>query len=111
MEYTLGEKAIAVLKKELWWRFPDAKSEHNKFWTLVHDDQNGVEIEDIERADAVYHIGPKAPPILSELEAELLAALEQIAAISNKDTGMDWDEIDEARAIARAAIKKARGEA
>jgi hypothetical protein len=108
MEYTLGEKAIAVLKKELWWRFPDAKSEHNKFWTLVHDDQNGVEIEDIERADAVYHIGPKAPPILSELEAELLATLVDVDGYLGREC---FHNVWTPRQLIQAAIKKARGEA
>lgn len=34
----------------------------------------------------------------------LRAALEQIAAIENKDYGIDWDEIEEAREIAKAAL-------
>ncbi len=106
MEYTLGEKAIAVLKKELWWRFPDAKSEHNKLWTLVHEDENGVEIEDIERADAVYHIGDVPPPILSELEAELLAALEA-SWTGSKNGFISAEQLD----AIQKAIKKARGEA
>lgn len=44
-------------------------------------------------------------------EAELMAqrdalkvALQRIAAIENKDYGADWDEIEEARAIAHAAL-------
>ena len=32
-------------------------------------------------------------------------ALERIAAIQNKCDGSDWDEIEEAREIARAALK------
>ncbi len=42
---------------------------------------------------------------------ELLDALKQIADIQNKDWGGDWDEIEEARLIACAAIAKAEGQA
>ena len=35
---------------------------------------------------------------------ELEAALEKIAAIRNEDFGGDWDEINRARQIARAAL-------
>ena len=40
----------------------------------------------------------------------LLEALKKIAAIGNKMWGTDWEEIEEARGIARAAIAKAEGE-
>lgn len=44
--------------------------------------------------------------------AQLLAALERIAAIEDKMVGPeDWDEIDEAREIARIAIAAARAKA
>lgn len=53
-----------------------------------------------------------------ETEAELLAqrdalqaALKRIAAIENKDYGTDWEEIEEARAIAQAAIAQTGGAA
>jgi hypothetical protein len=39
----------------------------------------------------------------------LLEALKRIAAITNKSGGGDWDEIEEAREIARAAINLAEG--
>jgi hypothetical protein len=40
---------------------------------------------------------------------DLLAALKQIAAIEDKMNGGDWDEIEDARQIAQAAIAKAEG--
>lgn len=40
----------------------------------------------------------------------LVAALERIAAIENRDFGPDWEEIEEAREIARAALKQAEGQ-
>lgn len=40
----------------------------------------------------------------------LLEALKKIAAIENRMFGSDWEEIDEAREIARAAIAAAEGE-
>jgi hypothetical protein len=36
--------------------------------------------------------------------AQIVAALTQIAAIENKDFGPDWEEIEEARAIAEKAL-------
>jgi len=39
--------------------------------------------------------------------AVLVAALEKIAAIENQMVGSDWEEIDDARAIARAALSTA----
>ena len=50
---------------------------------------------------------------LAAVEAErdaLLEALQKIAAIENKEWGTDWEEIDEARDIARTAITKSTGE-
>jgi hypothetical protein len=41
---------------------------------------------------------------------ELLEALKRIAKIGNQPYGTDYEEIDEAREIARAAIAKAEGE-
>jgi hypothetical protein len=40
----------------------------------------------------------------------LLEALNKIAAIENQMFGPDWEEIDEAREIARAAIAAVEGE-
>lgn len=42
--------------------------------------------------------------------AELLEALKEIAAIEDRMYGGDWDEIEDARKIARAAIAKAEKE-
>ena len=45
---------------------------------------------------------------LSAVEAQrdaLLEALKKIAAIENKPVGLDWEEIEEARGIATAAIQ------
>jgi hypothetical protein len=47
---------------------------------------------------------------LHAVNAELLEALRQIAKIGNQPYGTDYEEIDEAREIARAAIAKAEGE-
>ena len=41
---------------------------------------------------------------------DLLEALKKISAIENKMYGADWEEIEEARDIADAAIAKATGE-
>jgi hypothetical protein len=41
---------------------------------------------------------------------DLLEALRKIAAIEDKMFGGDWDEIEEARMVARAAIARATGE-
>jgi hypothetical protein len=43
---------------------------------------------------------------LKQKRDELLAALKAISNIPNKSYGGDWDEIEEARAIAKAAISK-----
>jgi hypothetical protein len=48
---------------------------------------------------------------LEAVNAQLLEALKKIAAIENQMYGLDWEEIDEARGIARAAIAAAKGEA
>lgn len=42
-------------------------------------------------------------------DAALVKALEQIASIEDKMVGGDWEEIDEARTIARAALSGAKG--
>jgi len=42
---------------------------------------------------------------------ELRAALERISAIENHYGGGDWDEIEEARAIAIASLTAGKGEA
>ena len=40
----------------------------------------------------------------------LVKALEKIAAIENREFGLDWEEIEEARHIARAALASAKEE-
>lgn len=42
------------------------------------------------------------------MSKELIAALEAIAAIKNKDFGADWEEIEEARFIAERALSRHR---
>jgi hypothetical protein len=44
---------------------------------------------------------------LERVYREYEAALRKIVAIENKMNGPDWEEIDEARAIANAALAKA----
>lgn len=44
---------------------------------------------------------------IKEAQAPLLAALKEIAAIKDSHTGGDWDEIEQAREIAKAAIAAA----
>ena len=68
-----------------------------------------------EQLEAIGLCGPVAAELrrLSAVEAQrdaLLEALRKIAAIGNKMWGTDWEEIDEAREIARAAIKAVEGE-
>ena len=48
---------------------------------------------------------------LHALNGELLEALKKIDAIEDQMFGPDWEEIDEARDIASAAIAKAEGQA
>lgn len=43
-------------------------------------------------------------------ESVLLAALQKIAAIENREFGSDWEEIEEARQIANDAIRLVTGE-
>ena len=47
---------------------------------------------------------------LHEVNQELLKALKEIANIPDLEWGTDWEEIEQARGIARAAILKATGE-
>lgn len=46
---------------------------------------------------------------MQEQHEMLLQALKKISAIENQEWGADWEEIDEARAIADAAIEKVEG--
>jgi hypothetical protein len=106
MEYTLEQKALAAIRGDLWWRVPNPAHAADANWSLVHEDVVGIELNDLQKPGFVYHIGPKAPPILSELEAELLAALE--ASWTGWNSGvMSVEQLDGIQ----KAIKKARGEA
>ena len=57
--------------------------------------------EDMRVMDANARLIAAAP--------DLLEALKKIAKIEDKMVGSDWEEIEEARAIARAAVAKAEG--
>ena len=63
--------------------------------------------------EAAHAVGIRQEQEIMNLEALLrqaLEALQKIAAIENKEWGAEWEEIEEAREIARAAIAKATGE-
>jgi hypothetical protein len=108
MEYTLEQKALAAIRGDLWWRLPDGDGESARAWSLLHEDVVGIELNDLQRPGFVYHIGPKAPPILSELEAELVSVIE--VADADFERG-GYPKNSPYRTPLRAAIKKARGEA
>jgi hypothetical protein len=75
-EYTIEEKALAVLEERLWWRFqgqPIGAKDYE--WSKITDDFEKVSKEDISKEGAVYHIGDTAPRILTDLETELLGVL------------------------------------
>ena len=108
MEYTLEQKALAAIRGDLWWRLPDGDGESARAWSLVHDDVVGVELNDLQRPGFVYYIGPKTPPILSELEAELLATLVDVDGYLSREC---FQNVWTPRQLIQAAIKKARGKA
>jgi len=110
MEYTLEQKALAAIRGDLWWRVPKPSHADDANWSLVHEDVVGIELNDLQKPGFVYHIGPKAPPILSELEAELLAALEAMLLMHEEGATMAG-LVGPIIESTRAAIKKARGEA
>jgi hypothetical protein len=58
---------------------------------------------------ALQKMATKYMDAVDQREA-LLEALRQIAKIGNQPYGTDYEEIDEAREIARAAIARAEGE-
>jgi hypothetical protein len=105
MEYTLEQKALAAIRGDLWWRFPDGVAPLHE-WSRVSEDFCPVSEAELTHTQAMYHIGPSAPPILSELEAELLVALET--------SWTCWSSgiisVEQLEGIQKA-IKKARGEA
>lgn len=77
MSYTLEQKALAAISDHLWWRLPACK-DGSEAWSLVSHDFTKVTLEDLQHPDAVYFIGPTPPPVLSELEGELLEALKEV---------------------------------
>jgi hypothetical protein len=115
MEYTLEQKALAAIRGDLWWRLPDGAHEDERTWSLLHEDVGCVELGDLQKPGFVYHIGPKAPPILSESEAEFCSILESLIPMF-----AEWhqefpehvgDKEHGALLAARVAVAKARGEA
>jgi len=107
MEYTLEQKALAAIRGDLWWRAPNPAHADAANWSLLHEDISGrPELYDLKKPGFVYHIGPKAPPILSELEAELLECLSCL--VENCDAGGMKIFVSQHM---RDVIKKARGEA
>jgi hypothetical protein len=116
MEYTLEQKALAAIRGDLWWRWPEGRAEDEREWSLLHEDVVRPELNDLQKPGLVYHIGPKPPQILSELESELLAALEVIflgfkMLADSGDAGNFRLEDLHCGKVALNAIKKARGEA
>lgn len=111
MEYTYQEKCVAAIECKLWWRFPEALGAGSQNWTLITDDLISIESKDLRKPGVEYYIGdepPKPPRVLSELERELLEALEE----ADKDFAREGFGIDGPyRAPIRAAIAKAKGEA
>ncbi len=106
MEYTLEQKALAAIRGDLWWRMLNPAHAADANWSLVHEDVVGIELNDLQKPGFVYHIGPKAPQILSELEAELVSVIESFIALYE-----GGGAVAPTLFAARAAIKKARGEA
>jgi hypothetical protein len=107
MEYTLEQKALAAIRGDLWWRIPEGQTEDERKWSLLCDDISCLpELNDLQKPGFVYHIGPKAPPILSDLEAELLECLSYL--VENCDDGGMQKFVSKHM---RDVIKKARGEA
>jgi hypothetical protein len=106
MEYTLEQKALAAIRGDLWWRLPDGGGERARAWSLLREDVVGIELNDLQKPGFVYYIGPEAPQILSELEAELLECLSYL--VENCDDGGMQKFVSQHM---RDVIKKARGEA
>lgn len=104
MEYTIEQKAVALLTNTLWWRHPESVS-GAQVWSRLRDDLAGIELCDVQDPDAEYHIGDKPPRVLSELERELLAALEDCRR------ALELANFTGELAVVDAAIAKAKGEA
>ena len=78
MSYTLEQKAVAYVENTLWWRFPDNQDSDHRRWTRVADDIAQIMTRELQDDKAEYFIGPTHPRVLSELEGELLEALNEL---------------------------------
>lgn len=65
-----------------------------------------AEAGDLDCIETMYRFLKEGNRDLRIQRDELLAALKNIATIEYNENGGDWDEIDEAQDIARAAITK-----
>lgn len=63
----------------------------------------------IAEAGTVFHNTGLSPVQLVEMVKELKAAMKQISEIEDQMYGDDWEEIEEAREIADAALAKCEG--
>lgn len=73
--------------------------------------QENIEaMEFIRDAKRIHHETGLTPRQLVEQRDALINALARIEAIKDKMSGSDWDEIIEARAVARAALALVKGE-
>lgn len=104
MDYTIEQKAVALLTNTLWWRFPESFS-GAQVWSRMKDDLKDIGTPDLIARGAEYHIGDKPPRVLSELERELLAALEDCRR------ALELANFTGELAVVDAAIAKAKGEA
>ena len=109
-DYTLDQKAVALIRNELWWRFPDVPGAEN--WSLIRDDVGIANESDLTDKNAAYHIGPTPPRVLTELEEELLGVLhycEHMLMTYDFDR-IDSDDIcEKGLTRIRSAIAKAEG--
>lgn len=93
----------------------------DEIWVVEYRDNSDGDWHFLERAhdeaDAnreVIKLKPHYPARASRFVRvakyeKLMRALRQIAAIENKTDGGDWDEIEKARQIARAALDNSGG--
>ena len=86
--------------------------ENRGYKFIVSKPGDGYITRDVCRMDAstMSAFAQEANARLIAAAPDLLEALKKIAAIENRMFGSDWEEIDEAREIARAAIAAAEGE-
>lgn len=109
MEYTIEQKRDALSRCALWWRFPASNDEYISDWSRITDDLFHPVDDDLKCVNAEYHIGdepPTPPRVLSELERELLVALERYVQQDLLIGTVD----DNLHRTACAVIAKAKGE-